>query len=88
MLIASIVVMSIKRLSIYKTYENFQSSGFIFKDPTISDTFNIKLKKKMNLIEQNYKWNKLAFDFWALIEAKICFLFTKTDNLLDCSLVT
>ena len=49
---------------------------------------HVKLSEKMILIEQTYKWDKLGLDFRAYYRDKICFLFTRMDNLLDSLLLT
>ena len=43
-------------------YEYFELSGFTFKHPTNNDTYNVKLKEKMSLLEQTFKWDKLGFE--------------------------
>ena len=41
---------TIKKASIYSPYEHFQTSGFTFKHKT-NGTYNVKLNKKVDLIE-------------------------------------
>ena len=73
----SIILMSMKKAlknaSIYKQYEHFQSCGFTFKRPTKKETYNVKLKEKMNLIEPTYKCDRFGFDFWAFYRDKNIF---------------
>lgn len=74
--------------SIYTPYKHFQLSDFTFNDPTINNTYNVKLNKNMNLIEQTYNWHKLAFDFWAFYRDKDMFFIYKTEDLLGHPSVT
>lgn len=74
--------------SIYTPYKHFQLSDFTFNDPTINNTYNVKLNKNMNLIEQTYNRHKLAFDFWAFYRDKDMLFIYKTKDLLGHPSVT
>lgn len=52
----------LKKLQFTRRMSILSLSGFTFKHPTNNDTYNVKLKEKMSLLEQTFKWDKLGFE--------------------------
>ena len=43
-----------KKAAIYRTCDHLQASGFTFENKAERETYNVKLTKKLDFIEQTY----------------------------------